>query len=51
MPQPANLTKAEIREIKWDSSQQAQEINSDKTVKVQFNPETLKVNFSNQKSG
>ena len=51
MPQPANLTKAEIREISWDSSQQAQEINSDKTVKVQFNPETLKVNFSNQKSG
>ena len=51
MPQPANLVKAEIREINWDSSQQAQEINSDKTVKVQFNPETLKVNFSNQKSG
>jgi hypothetical protein len=52
MPQlPSRLEKAELREIRWDDRQQAIEINRDKTVKVQFNPETLKVNFSNQKAG
>lgn len=51
MPDAPKLVKAEIREIKWNSQQQAQEINRDKWVKVQFNPETLKVNFSNQNAG
>jgi Contractile injection system tube protein len=49
MPQPPNLTKAELREIRWDRRQQVQLL--DKRVPVQFNPETLKVSFSNQKAG
>jgi hypothetical protein len=51
MPEPTNLLKAELREISWDDQQQVQEGNPEKTVQVQFNPETLKVNFSNQKAG
>ena len=51
MPQPPQLIKAELREIRYDNSQQAEEINPDQTVKVQFNPESLKVNFANQKAG
>lgn len=51
MPEPAKILHAELREIRWDRAQQAVEINSDKTVQVQFNPETLKVNFSNQSVG
>ena len=48
MPEPIKLLKAELREISWDDQQQVQEGYSEKTVQVQFNPETLKVNFSNQ---
>ena len=51
MPEPTNLLKAELREISWDDQQQVQEGDPEKTVQVQFNPETLKVNFSNQKAG
>lgn len=50
MPAPKNLLKAELREINLDNPQ-AGPINPGKTVKVQFNPETLTVNFSNQKAG
>lgn len=49
MPQPPKLTKAELREIKWDAQQQVQLL--EKRVPVQFNPDTLKVTFSNQKVG
>ncbi|MDX1654723.1 MAG: LysM peptidoglycan-binding domain-containing protein [Candidatus Competibacteraceae bacterium] len=49
MPQPRQLQKAELREIQWDDQQQAQE--TGRVVKVQFNPESLKVNFSNQSAG
>lgn len=49
MPQPAKLIKAELREIKWDTKQQASE--TGKKVPVQFNPQTLKVAFSNQVAG
>ena len=51
MPEPTQLVKAELREITWDTNNVAQETNSDKTVKVQFNPQSLKVNFANQSSG
>ena len=51
MPEPIKLLKAELREISWDDQQQVQEGDPEKTVQVQFNPETLKVNFSNQKAG
>lgn len=49
MPEPERLLKAELREITWDQQQQVQEL--DKVVPVQFNPETLKVAFSNQSAG
>jgi hypothetical protein len=52
MPEIQQITKAELREIiLGDTEKEPQEINPDKTVKVQFNPETLKVNLSNQKAG
>lgn len=51
MPQPAQLVKAELREISWDDSQQVQEGDPENTVQVQFNPESLKVGFANQKAG
>jgi len=41
----ADLAKAELRELSPDGKS---EINPDKTCQVQFNPETLKVSFSNQ---
>ena len=41
----ADLAKAELRELSADGKS---EINPDKTAVVQFNPETLKVSFSNQ---
>jgi hypothetical protein len=41
----AELAKAELRELSADAKS---EINKDKTCQVQFNPETLKVSFSNQ---
>lgn len=49
MPQPAQLTRAEFREIKWDENRQVSE--TGKKVSVQFNPQTLKVTFSNQLTG
>lgn len=50
MPAPKKLEKAELREIDLNNPQ-AGPINPDRTVKVQFNPETLTVNFSNQVTG
>ena len=44
MPDPVRLEKAELIEIDADQFV----INPDKRTKVQFNPETLKVSFSNQ---
>lgn len=41
----AELAKAELRELSADGKS---EINKDKNCQVQFNPETLKVSFSNQ---
>jgi hypothetical protein len=45
MPHPAKLEKAELRQL--DATFQ-KEIKKDTWVKVQFNPETLKVSFANQ---
>jgi contractile injection system tube protein len=45
VPEPAQLAKAQLQEL--DSRFQSQ-INTDRAVTVQFNPETLKVTFSNQ---
>src|SRR5689334_20511476 len=45
MPESTRLEKAELRELDADFKN---EINTDKRVKVQFNPDTLKVSFANQ---
>lgn len=47
MPQPQNLMKAEL--WKLDNLDSRQEVGS--AIPVQFNPETLKVSYSNQSSG
>ena len=49
MPAPAKLLKAQIQEISWDEAQQVQE--EGEPIPVQFNPETLKVAYSNQSAG
>lgn len=52
MPEPPNLEKAELREISWTGSPpQVRDGDPAKTVKVQFNPETLTVSFTNQNQG
>jgi hypothetical protein len=45
VPEPPQLERAELRELDADFTNP---INEDKWVKVQFNPETLKVTFANQ---
>ena len=45
MPESQPLAKAELHEL---DAQFMNEINLDKAVKVQFNPESLKVSFANQ---
>ena len=46
MPDSTKLAKAELQEVDADKNP----INTDKTCKVQFNPESLKVSFANQVS-
>jgi hypothetical protein len=48
MPAPPSLRKAELREITFERDGRVSPGPADKTLKVQFNPETLTVNFSNQ---
>lgn len=45
MPESVKLAKAELRQL---DSEYKNEINPEHNVKVQFNPETLKVSFANQ---
>src|SRR5919108_4787182 len=45
MPEPARLEKAELHELRSDF---ADELPGGQKTKVQFNPETLKVSYSNQ---
>jgi hypothetical protein len=46
------LKKAKLVEIKWDANQkQAEKVDGGKEVTVQFNPQTLKVAFSNKNQG
>jgi Contractile injection system tube protein len=45
MPESVKLAKAELRQL---DAEYKNEINSEHNVKVQFNPETLKVSFANQ---
>jgi hypothetical protein len=55
MPVPGTITKATLQEIRWDKAGQPElkDAGGAKTdpVPVQFNPQTLKVNFANQKAG
>ena len=48
MPEPTQLVKALLQEITWKDSQV---VELERKVEVQFNPETLKMSFSNQSSG
>lgn len=49
MPTPQNIQRAELQEVSWDGQQIGEAIGE--PFRVQFNPETLKVSFSNQTSG
>ncbi|HZI18156.1 MAG TPA: hypothetical protein VEY09_06115 [Pyrinomonadaceae bacterium] len=46
------LAKAQLVEIKWDADQQqAEKVEGGKSVEAQFNPQTLKLSFSNENKG
>jgi hypothetical protein len=46
------IEKAQLIKINWDTNNDPHEISgSDEPVNVQFNPETLKISYSNQLSG
>ncbi|HST50377.1 MAG TPA: hypothetical protein VLJ61_00100 [Pyrinomonadaceae bacterium] len=46
------LKKAKLVEIKWDAKQkQAEKVDGGKNVTVQFNPSSLKINFTNKNLG
>jgi len=49
MPEPKKITKAILQEIGWDKSGKVN--HEGRQMKVQFNPESLKVTFSNQVAG
>jgi hypothetical protein len=53
MPTPQTVVKATLQEIQLGSGNTPSKVINDpaRTVTVQFNPQTLKVNFSNQVSG
>ena len=53
MTEEVKLTKAKITELEWygDNYNQSRAKEGGKSFEVQFNPESLKVNFSNQKAG
>jgi hypothetical protein len=52
MPQPRNLAKAELHEIKWNPDDRSVIIpDKQHKLKVQFNPESMRVNFTNQRTG
>ncbi len=50
MPQPARLEKATLQAISWQEGS-AEPVDQGQPFAVQFNPESLKVNYSNQNSG
>lgn len=49
MPAPETLLKAQLQPITWDEQQQVQD--SGPAIAVQFNPESLKVSYSNKSAG
>ena len=53
MTEKVNLVKAKITELEWygENHSQSRTKEGGKSFDVQFNPESLKVNFTNQKAG
>ena len=51
MPETQRITRAKIEEIGWSEDWEPMELPDGKDLPVQFNPQTLKVSFSNQKAG
>jgi hypothetical protein len=55
VPEEAKLAKASLQEIRWDNSGTAETKDAGGTatqpVEVQFNPQSLKIGYSNQKAG
>ncbi len=49
MPEPKTITKALLQEIEWDNNGKVKKEGT--AFPVQFNPESLKVSFSNQVAG
>jgi len=48
---PTNLVKAQLQEITWDKDGKANLKSGSKPFDVQFNPQSLKVTYANQKAG
>ena len=51
MPQPVTLATATFQEITWDPKGTVNPVPGGKDFQVQFNPQTLKLTYSNQKAG
>lgn len=51
MPEQENIAKAVLQEIGWTDNWEPKEVDSGKELTVQFNPQTLKVAFTNSMSG
>jgi hypothetical protein len=51
VPKTVNPEKAQLIEIEFREGHKAKEVSPSYKVNVQFNPETLKVNLTNQKAG
>jgi hypothetical protein len=51
MELPSNLVHATLTEITWDKDQKVSVVQGGVSLEVQFNPETLKLSYSNQRSG
>jgi hypothetical protein len=55
MPKPENVTRAFLKEIWWDNDgtprYQNPQGGTGRSFEVQFNPETLKITYANQKAG
>ncbi len=51
MELPGQLARARLTEISWDKDQKVKEVAGGKSLEVQFNPESLKLAYSNQKAG
>src|ERR1700735_24846 len=51
MPQPVELATATFDEVYWDPTGKVNHTDGGKKFQVQFNPQTLKLTYSNQKAG